>query len=123
MSMKAAKHLVKIIAAFALIVLGAVSLNAAAAVINPATGDAEFGGSLAQTRGNVMDIDIRVDEPTAEGRLANEGSASDSDLLGQVLDSDIVSTSVVPLPAAAWMFGAALFGLLSIARRRQTNKS
>jgi len=40
-----------------------------------------------------------------------------------VLDSDIVSTSVVPLPAAAWMFGAALFGLLSVARRRQTKKS
>ena len=121
--MKAAKHLVKIVAAFALIVLGVVSLNAAAAVINPATGDAEVGGSRAETNGIVMNIDIRVDEPTVEGRLANEGSAIDSDLLGQVLDSDIVSTSVVPLPAAAWMFGAALFGLLSIARRRQTNKS
>jgi hypothetical protein len=122
MSMKAAKHLVKIIAAFALIVLGAVSLNAAAAVINPATGDAEFGGSLAETRGNVMDIDIRVDEPAVEGRLANEGSAIDSSAARQVPDSDIVSTSIVPLPAAAWMFGAALFGLLSVARRRQTNK-
>ena len=116
--MKAAKHLVEIVAAFALIVLGVVSLNVAAAVINPATGDAEVGASLAETNGNVMNIDIRVDEPAVVGRLA-----IDSDLLGQVLDSDIVSTSVVPLPAAAWMFGAALFGLLSVARRRQTKKS
>jgi hypothetical protein len=122
MSMKAAKHLVKIVAPFAFFVLGAVSLNAAAAVINPTTGDAEFGGSLAETSGNVMDTDISVDEPTVKERLANEGSAIDSDLLRQALDSDIVSTSTVPLPAAAWMFGAALFGLLSVARRRQTNK-
>ena len=67
MNIKAAKHLVKIVAAFAFIVLGAVSLNAAAAVINATTGDAEFGGSLAETSGNVVHPDISVDEPTVEG--------------------------------------------------------
>ena len=123
MNIRAAKHLVKIVAAFAFIVLGAISLNAAAAVINATTGDAELGSSLAETSGNVVHPDISVDEPTIEGRLANEASAIDSDLLRKVLNSDIVSTSVVPLPAAAWMFGAALFGLVSVARRRQKNKS
>ena len=29
-------------------------------------------------------------------------------------------TTVVPLPAAAWLFGSALFGLVAAARRRQT---
>jgi len=123
MSMKAAKHLVKNVATFALIVLGAVSLNAAAARINATTGDAELGVSLAETSSNVVYPDISVDEPTVDGRLANEASAIDSSAARQVPDSDIVSTSVVPLPAAAWMFGAALFGLLSVARRRQTKKS
>jgi hypothetical protein len=123
MNIKAAKHLFKIVATFAFIALGVVPLNAAAAVINATTGDAELGSSLAETSGNVVHPDISVDEPTIEGRLANEASAIDSDLLRKVLNSDIVSTSVVPLPAAAWMFGAALFGLVSVARRRQKNKS
>ncbi len=35
-------------------------------------------------------------------------------------DSDKVSASVVPLPAAVWLFGSGVFGLAALARRRAT---
>lgn len=123
MNIKAAKHLLKIVVSFAFITLGVVPLNAAAAVINATTVDAEVGSALAETSGNVVDADISVDVSTVAGASQNGASAIDLDALGQVLDSDIVNTSIVPLPAAAWMFGAALLGLMGVARRRQTNKS
>jgi hypothetical protein len=31
-----------------------------------------------------------------------------------------IQTSAVPLPAAAWLFGAGLIGLAGVARRRKT---
>ena len=107
MNIKTAKHLLKIVVSFAFITLGVVPLNAAAAVINATT----------------VDADISVDVSTVAGASQNGASAIDLDALGQVLDSDIVNTSIVPLPAAAWMFGAALLGLMGVARRRQTNES
>ena len=123
MNIKAAKHLFKIVATFAIIALGVVPLNAAAAVINATTVDAEVGSALAETSGNVVHTDISVDVSTVAGTSKKGASAIDSDALGQVLDADMANTSIVPIPAAAWMFGAALFGLVSVARRRQTNKS
>lgn len=33
----------------------------------------------------------------------------------------VVSVSAVPIPAAAWLFGSGLLGLLSVARRRKTS--
>lgn len=123
MNIKAAKHLLKIVATFAFIALEVIPLNAAAAVINATTGGAEFESALAETSGNVVDADLSVDVSTVAGTSKNSASAIDSDVLEQVLDADIVNTSIVPLPAAAWMFGAALLGLVSVARRRQKNKS
>ena len=44
----------------------------------------------------------------------------DVNSLGQVVDAGVVNTtSVVPLPAAAWLFGSAILGLLGIARRKK----
>jgi hypothetical protein len=124
MNIRTAKHLLKIVATFAFISFGVIPLNAAAAVINATTGDAEFESALAETSGNVVNADISVDvSTTVAGTSKNGASAIDSDVLGQVLDADIVNTSIVPLPAAAWMFGAALLGLVSVARRRQKNES
>ena len=43
----------------------------------------------------------------------------DVNSLGQVVDAGVVNTtSVVPLPAAAWLFGSAILGLLGVARRK-----
>jgi hypothetical protein len=70
-------------------------------VINATTGDAEFGSALAETSGNVVDADITVDASTVAGTSKNGASAIDSDVLGQVLDANIVNTSIVPLLAAA----------------------
>ena len=44
----------------------------------------------------------------------------DVNSLGQVVDAGVVNTaSVVPLPAAAWLFGSAILGLLGVARRKK----
>jgi hypothetical protein len=71
----------------------------------------------------VVHTDISVDVSTVAGTSKKGASAIDSDALGQVLDADMANTSIVPIPAAAWMFGAALLGLVSVARRRQKNES
>ena len=43
----------------------------------------------------------------------------ESNELGQVINTGVVNTtSVVPLPAAAWLFGSAILGLLGVARRK-----
>ena len=44
----------------------------------------------------------------------------ESNSLGQVINTGVVNTtSVVPLPAAAWLFGSAILGLLGVARRKK----
>ena len=44
----------------------------------------------------------------------------ESNELGQVINTGVVNTtSVVPVPAAAWLFGSAILGLLGIARRKR----
>jgi hypothetical protein len=44
----------------------------------------------------------------------------ESNELGQVINTGVVNTtSVVPLPAAAWLFGSAILGLLGFARRKK----
>ena len=37
---------------------------------------------------------------------------------GTVNSTDILNTAVVPVPAAVWLFGSGLIGLLGVARRR-----
>ena len=38
---------------------------------------------------------------------------------GTVTSTDIINTAVVPVPAAVWLFGAGLLGLVGIARRKK----
>jgi hypothetical protein len=38
---------------------------------------------------------------------------------GTVTSTDIINTSVVPVPAAAWLFGSGLLALLGISRRKK----
>ena len=38
---------------------------------------------------------------------------------GTVVSTDIVNTEVVPVPAAVWLFGSGLIGLVGIARRKK----
>lgn len=123
MNIQAAKNLVKIIATFTFIACGSVSVNTAAAVIGLATGDAGFEGGLIETSGNVAVPDTNIGVLTVAGTSTTDADTIVSDQLGKVLNADIVNTSIVPLPAAAWMLGSALLGLVSIARRRQKNES
>ncbi len=123
MNIKAAKALVKIVAIFAFITFASASLNATAAVIDVEPGGAGFEGSLTETSGNVAGPDINIEVLTVAGTSTKGAYTTDSDQLGQVLNADIVNTSLIPLPAAAWMFGSALLGLIGVARRNQPNES
>ena len=123
MNIQAAKNLVKIIATFTFIACWSVSVNTAAAVIGFGTVGAGAEGSLTETSSNVPDPDTSIDMVTAAGTTTDGAYTIDSDQLGQQLNADTVNTSIVPLPAAAWMFGAALLGIVSVARRRQKNES
>ena len=38
---------------------------------------------------------------------------------GSVISTDIVNTAVVPVPAAVWLFGSGLLGMIAVARRRR----
>ena len=40
---------------------------------------------------------------------------------GTVVSTDFINTAVVPVPAAAWLFGSGLVGLLGIARRKKVS--
>jgi hypothetical protein len=51
---------------------------------------------------------------TTSGRIAFRGIGGDNQ--GLLLDN--VSLTAVPLPAAAWLFGTALLGMLGIGRRK-----
>ena len=43
---------------------------------------------------------------------------SDGVLIADSISTDIINTSVVPVPAAVWLFGSGLIGLVGVARRR-----
>ena len=205
MTMKTAKKLMKTSALLGFVVLGSLSLNAAAAVITFGTGTAGFGGDISfsfspsggvleganinigaltiagstsdgayavtdgvlsfntgtqnlNIQGSVAGLGISsqtlltgtMDEffyGYSNGNTLNFFSASGSSVLstdllsaiglsgtgfeylayniesnelGQVINTGVVNTtSVVPLPAAAWLFGSAILGLLGIARRKK----
>ncbi len=69
---------------------------------------------------------VTIDTPNGENAGAFFGIGLSSPLIqsirfsgsGVVLDDLAISTTVVPLPAAAWLFGAGLFAMGVIGRRR-----
>ena len=205
MTIKTAKKFMKMSALLGFVVLGSLSLNAAAAVITFGTGTAGFGGdisfSLSPSGGILEGANINIGALTiagstsdgayevtngvlsfstvtgslniqgsvaglgissqtllsgtmddffygySNGNILNFFSAAGSSVLstdllsaiglsgtgfdylaysidvnslGQVVDAGVVNTaSVVPLPAAAWLFGSAILGLLGVARRKK----
>lgn len=50
--------------------------------------------------------------------LGTCGAQGTGGFVCDVQNADLVNASVVPVPAAAWLFGSALFGLSAVARRR-----
>lgn len=43
----------------------------------------------------------------------------ESNQLGEIVQSNMINESVVPIPAAAWLLGSALFALVGVARRQK----
>lgn len=82
-------------------------------------GDTAGGSTLVQDSGNVwiltlggFDSSIRsVKFKAGCGNVSNASCGDDNDYL-------VAGASVVPIPAAAWLFGSAMLGLVGIGRRR-----
>jgi hypothetical protein len=51
------------------------------------------------------------------GGIPNTGEAFTSDTL---FSGDVINSPVVPVPAAVWLFGSGLLGLIGVARRKKT---
>ena len=68
----------------------------------------------------VVDLDPYAALLASHGGYFTKVGIGGLDLLGasQGFDLDAVAINAVPLPAAAWLFGSGLLGLIGIARRR-----
>mgnify|MGYP002713086005 CR=1 FL=1 len=56
------------------------------------------------------------------GGQTGTGAKDGAKQVWAVLDGDVAGLMPVPVPAAAWLFGSGLIGLLTIARRSSNNK-
>jgi hypothetical protein len=55
----------------------------------------------------------------AAGNMGTDWFAFEGTQYSERYELDIVNTSVVPIPAAAWLFGSGLLGLIGISRRKK----
>jgi len=80
----------------------------------------QFGGSVyGETGSSVLafSFDFTADVGT---NLLLSGSYTDSNFLDtSILSSTLASVSAVPIPAAVWLFGSGLIGLVGLAKRRK----
>lgn len=72
-------------------------------------------GSFSQTATNSF-FGFRVDS----GTLISAVSITNTDYLGLAYDNFTFNSTVVPIPAAVWLFGSGLLGLVGVARRKNS---
>ena len=60
------------------------------------------------------------DDQSTSGSFSFEVTAGNVGQFNTALNSNGSATSVVPVPAAAWLFGNGLIGLVGVARRKKT---
>lgn len=84
------------------------------------TGWRQLGGSVyGVTDGEILafSFDFTADAGTS---LLISGSYTDSNFLDAAISSStLASVSAVPVPAAVWLFGSGLIGLVGLAKRRK----
>lgn len=100
---------------------------------NAASG-AVWGNQLRSLTANITANAVSTSGSDTEA-LAGWAVGVDSDAIGNVVSSslpfvwtldtsaDTLSYSAVPIPAAAWLFGSALLGMIGAARRRKVAKA
>ncbi|MDG2046388.1 MAG: VPLPA-CTERM sorting domain-containing protein [Halioglobus sp.] len=123
MTIKPAQKFFRRLGAWALIAFAFTAFNTRATVVDPKAGNSEFGGSLTQVNRGTIETELNTSAVSTAARDVDGVYTSELEPLGQPINANPVNTSAVPLPAAAWMFLAALLGLVSVARRKQKNES
>lgn len=103
--------------------------NVTGAFVDPADGVVRPNGGYTQIGGNprgeqgsevlIMSLDFLLE---AGSSVTLSGSYTDVNFRDSAVpDTLLVQTPAVPLPAAAWLFGSALLGLVGFNRNRQLN--
>lgn len=123
MKMGPAQHGFRRFGTRALLSFAFVAFNTSATVVDPKAVDSGFGGSVTQANSDAVGVGQNTNVLTLAGIFVDDVYTTEAAPLEQPLNADSVNTSATPLPAAAWMVLAALFGLVSVARRRQKNES
>jgi hypothetical protein len=94
-------------------------LNAAFTGAAPATGTGTFNfvtlnfTAIAGTPGTAVDLTVDVLNPFVN-------AVTFAEIPVDTLNGATVTVGAVPVPAAVWLFGSGLLGLVGVARRRQT---
>jgi len=86
------------------------------------TGWRQFGGNILGESGSsvlAFSFDFSAD---AGASLSASGTYTDANFLDAVIPSStLITVAAVPIPAAMWLFGSGLLGLVGVARRHSAN--
>ena len=121
--MESAQHGFRRFGTWALLSFAFIAFNTSATVVDPKVVDSGFGGSVTEANSDAVGVGQSTSVLTLAEIFVDGVYTTEAAPLEQPLNADSVNTSATPLPAAAWMVLAALFGLVSVARRRQKNES
>ncbi len=117
MNIKAEQKFAKLIGAWVLFTLASLPFNVTASVIGVEADGSKIEGRVTETTSDALGAELNINAFAIAGTSVTEAYEVEA----EPLETAPNMTSVVPLPAAAWIFLSALLGLVSVARRRQKN--
>ena len=95
--------------------IGLAPVSASASTIDLPNVEAHFGKPE-----YVPPVNPPIDTPAFENGLVNAPDMMPPSVPSNTLPGSDFGQAVVPVPAAAWLFGSGLLGLVAVSRRRQS---
>ena len=95
--------------------LGLAPVSASASTIDLPNVEAHFGKPE-----YVPPVNPPIDTPAFENGLVNAPDMMPPSVPSHTLPGSDFGQAVVPVPAAVWLFGSGLLGLVAVSRRRQS---
>jgi hypothetical protein len=95
--------------------IGLAPVSASASTIDLPDVEAHFGQPE-----HVPPVNPPIDTPAFENGLVNAPDMMPPSVPSHTLPGSDFGQAVVPVPAAVWLFGSGLLGLVAVSRRRQS---
>jgi hypothetical protein len=95
--------------------IGLAPVSASASTIDLPNVEAHFGKPE-----YVPPVNPPIDTPAFENGLVNAPDMMPPSVPSHTLPGSDFGQAVVPVPAAAWLFGSGMLGLVAVSRRRQS---